>query len=269
MAVALVTTITNNYIPALKVLIASIMKNTSKNFDIVVIEEEPITEETKQHFKKFNNVIFKANLFNAPYVKNDGRRAWNIKTSNRFSIFLLAEYDKIIFLDADMICYSNIDEIVDNEVKFGAVYHPYPDGYNSKILFDGNNNYRDFNYRNAFNAGLMIIDKCFLNINVVNALLDISSKHAWLGNQGPLNIYFNNKVTLLPSHYFLSTPFIKNIDNIDKIKFLHFGGNKKPWLNSSLDIRENYSKFVINSVKDGVLLYRILLRYRKLLKEVE
>lgn len=274
MSIALTTTITNDYIPALFVLVKSIYKNTSKEFDFVVFEEEQISEENKCMFKEFKNIIFKPLENKMPTIKNDGRRKWNINPNNRFSIFNLNQYDRIIFLDSDMICLSNIDELLDLNISFGAVYHPYPDGLQSNNLTPYSTLYKGFNFEKSFNAGLMIIDKKYLNDNTINNLISISKQSEWLGNQGPLNVYFNNKVTLLPDNYFLSTPFLKNKD-LSNIKFLHFGGDKKPWLTNSMDIYENYSDFVIRNVAINMgplghmVLLKILYKYKKLIEEIK
>lgn len=272
MSIALTTTITNNYIPALLVLINSIYENTTKEFDFVVFEEEPILKENKLLFNKFKNIFFKPYDSSIPVVKHDGRRKWNINPNNRFSIFKLNQYDKIIFLDSDMICLSNIDEIIDTNVSFGAVYHPYPDGLQSNNLTEYSTLYKNYKFNNSFNAGLMIIGKEHLNDNTINELIDISRQSEWLGNQGPLNVYFNNKVTLLPDNYFLSTPLIKNKD-LNNIKFLHFGGDKKPWLTNSMDIYDNYSDFVIRNIGlnmgplGNMVLLKLLYKYKRLLNK--
>lgn len=273
MSIALVTTITNNYIPAMQVLLSSIEKHTTRQFKFIAIEEEPILESNKILFKKYNNVHFSAPLYDAPNIKNNGKRCWNINPANRFSIFLLEGYKKIIFLDSDMICLSNIDELLDCNVLFGAVYHPHPDGYGSTNIPSHNELYKDFCHEKSFNAGLMVIDSTFLNKKVVNELIKISDQSCWLGNQGPLNIFFNKHVTLLPSNYFLSTPYITS-NNFNDIKFLHYGGSKKPWSTSSMDMKDNYSDFVIRNVANNMgtlghmVLLKLLYKYKKALHKL-
>lgn len=273
MSIALTTTITNDYIPALLVLINSIYKNTTKTFDFVVFEEEPITEKNKSLFAKFKNIFFKPyNESAMPKSKHDGRRSWKINPNNRFSIFKLSQYEKIIFLDSDMLCLSNIDDLLDLNVSFGAVYHPYPDGLQSTNLTEYSDLYKNFNFKNSFNAGLMIIGKKYLNNETIENLLNISKQSEWLGNQGPLNVYFNDKVTILPDNFFLSTPLLKT-KKLENIKFLHFGGDKKPWFSNNMNINDNYSDFVLKNVAINMgplghmVLLKLLYKYKKLLRE--
>jgi len=257
---AIVVTVSNNYIPALKVLQNTIIRNTSKKFDFLAIEEEKITVKNKQ---LCNNVLF---IDEPAMPKFCGRavRKWNINPLVRYNIFRLKNYEKIIFLDLDMICLSNINELFDLQCDFGAVYHPHPDGVNSKNL-----NYSGFCPDKSFNAGLMVIGKKYLNDSVVEELLKISSINNWLGNQGPLNAFFNDKVTMLPENYFLSTPFINKKNIHTDIKFLHFGGDKKPFLVNSDKIKDNFSSFVLSSVlkNNGPSGYNILLKFLKQYKD--
>jgi len=257
---AIVFTVSNSYIPALRVLISTIKRNMTVKADFIVIEEEDILSENKFFLRDVFFVKPKLNHF----AQQDGRRLWKINPLNRFSIFKIKNYDKIIFLDADMICLSNIDELFTLNCDFGAVYHPYPDGYGSQTI----HKYNLFDYSKAFNAGLMIINKKFLCDSVYESLIYLSKKEEWLGNQGPLNIYFNDKVTILPSNYFLTTPLIKTKD-LTNIKFLHFGGSKKPWLTKDMDMKTNFSDFVLKSVADSMgplghmVLIKLLYKYKK------
>jgi len=261
---AIVFTISNSYIPALKVLLATIRKNISIEVDFIAIEEEKILDSNK---KIFENVTF-IQPGETPLQNCDGRRGWLINPSTRFNIFKLKKYKKILFLDVDMLCLSNIDEIFNYDCDFGAVYHPYPDGYGSMIL----NKYKTYDYSKSFNAGLMLIGEKYLNDTSFNELIQICKNESWLGNQGPLNLYFNDKVTLLPESYFVTTPLIKSKD-FNNVKFLHFGGSKKPWLTTSMDMKENYSDFVLKNVGINmgpighIILMKLLYKYKMELKK--
>lgn len=264
---AIVFTLTNSYTAALKVFFKSYLYFKNKIIKAVIFEEEPITEENKNALMAiYPNICFKNFSMQVPYVANR-KREWKINPFNRFEIFTL-DYDKIIFFDTDMLVLSNIDSLFDLSVSFGAVYHKYPDGVDSDILnetFTYNN--KQFNFMKSFNAGLMVISKQYLSRKVYEELVKISTSYKWLGNQGPINVFFNDKVSLLDDNYFVTTPEITS--NLFKnAKILHFAGEVKPWLNNNYDLKDNFNHHVLETVEDRTVLLKCLYKYKKFLKEI-
>jgi lipopolysaccharide biosynthesis glycosyltransferase len=262
---AIVFTITNDYIKALEIFLISYRVHNSYTPDCVVFEEEPITLDAKNIISNVypKTTFIKLNS-NFEYERNFERRKWLINPANRFNIFLLKKYDKIIFFDADMVIVNNIEKLFYIKNEFSAVYHPDPDGIrsNNLCLSCDYSNKINFDFNKTFNAGLMVIGNEYLNEQTANNLFDIYKQKDWLGNQGPLNYYFNSKVNLLNSNYFVSTPFLnKNLYESGII--FHFAGNKKPWFTNSFQLEDNFDKHVIDCNKDRVLLLKLLNKYMK------
>lgn len=270
---AIVFTISNSYVKALEIFLLSYIAKNTLRPDCIVIEEE----EINQHYK--NNIlkIYPKTTFVVPdkkfnIAKKNNRRNWSICPANRFSIFQIKNYEKIIFFDADMIILENIEELFKVKCHFGAVYHPHPDGMCSSTL-SINSEYLNkknilFDFSKSFNAGLMIISNKYLNENVVNDLINIYQEEKWLGNQGPLNMYFNNKVALLNEDFFISTPFLTP-KNLITGKIFHFAGEKKPWLSKSFHLDDNYDKYVLDSNPNRLSLLKLLLKYKSFIKNYD
>jgi len=265
---AIVFTVTNNYVLGLKVFLKSYLACNNTMFDAVVYEEEPIAIENKESLLKIYPKIKFLTYKNNISGKINGIRKWAINPFNRFEIFNL-DYDKIVFFDTDMIVLSKIDELMNFNIGFGAVYHSYPDGVESAVLTkDFTYNNKKFNHRKSFNAGLMVISRKYLASNIYDELINVANTYEWLGNQGPLNVVFNDKVELLDNSYFVTTPEITSKLYLSA-KILHFAGEKKPWTNSSYDLEENFNHHVFETVNDRTVLLKSLLRYKKILKEVQ
>lgn len=269
MKTSIVFTITNNYTDALRVFLYSYTLHNKYRPPCIIIEEESITVDNKNKIISiYPNTLFKEVQGNYIFERKFKRRKWTINPANRFDIFTL-DCDRIIFFDADMIVCKSIEALFDMPVEFGAIYHPNPDGTHSKVLSPKSKFLKNkkFDYSRSFNAGVMIIDKKYLNRDVQNNLFEIYKSADWLGNQGPLNYYFNDKVTLLPSDYFVSTPHLTEA-NIISGKIFHFAGEKKPWLTKNNNIEDNFDSGIVTSSKDRLLLLKVLTKYKQALNKL-
>lgn len=263
--IALVFTVNNEYIDALEVFLKSYLEHNAICPDIKIIQEEDITQENKiKILNLYNNVEFIRPSISNNFESTE-RRLWKINPLNRYSLFDIRGYNKLLFLDADMVVLRSIEDLYNLNVDFGAVYHPYPDGKDSKLITEGSIFFNNkFDHSKSFNGGIMLIDKKFINDNLKNELISISTSYKWLGNQGPLNVRFNNVVSLLDTSYFVTTPHL-TAENLQTAKMLHFGGVKKPWFNKSIDLRENFDDHVLSSVPRRTLLLNALLKYKRYL----
>jgi lipopolysaccharide biosynthesis glycosyltransferase len=262
--IAYVSTLTEDYVLGLKVFIKSILlNNPATNFDYVILEEEPISEKSKLELKElYNNFKFRnIKLPNYTNISFSGIRQWRINPANRLDIFTLSEYDKVIFFDVDMLCTGDISALHTSSGEFLACYHPMADVEQQMLGFvDG------------FNCGVMAISNKFINQNTIDAMIDIMRSKKWLGNQSTFNLYFKEIYKLLPSEYFLSTPFI-NTDNFTNAKIYHFAGEIKPWHNldtravGSEYLEKKYCPYVLSRT-DHILLHRLLVKYNNILKTV-
>jgi len=262
--IAYVSTLTEDYVLGLKVFIKSILlNNPATNFDYVLLEEGPISEKSKlELLSLYKNFKFKnINLSNYTNMVFSGIRQWRINPANRLEIFTLSEYDKIIFFDVDMLCTSDISALHTAPGDFLACYHPMANVERDMLGFiDG------------FNCGVMVIGNKYLNQQTIDNMLNIMRSKQWLGNQSTFNLYFKDEYKLLPKEYFLSTPFITD-ENFVSAKIFHFAGEVKPWSNLATQPTEEkyldskYCEYVLKEA-NNILLYRLLLRYNKVLATV-
>lgn len=259
MKIAYVTTLSNDSVVGFLTTLYSLTVSV-KNFnkDVVVLFWDEISNENKNKISKiYQNIIYKKiHLKDYPQSNFDTRyRQWRYNCTYRFDIFLIKDYDKIIFFDSDIIFQNNVEEVINSKVLFGAVRR----GHINQI-----------NDCEGFNAGLMVIDKCYLSKDTKIDLLNIYNNkppldknvpsRKWVGNEPIFNTYFLDKeITWLPKYINCCTDEITPDVDIDNVN-LHFIGNKKPWQSSKL--MEQFDNHVVDSFikNNGKFLHSIKLK---------
>jgi lipopolysaccharide biosynthesis glycosyltransferase len=258
MNVAFTTILNNKYISGFLLTLNSLLRSSPNfNCDIVIFEWGDLSDDNKNLIKGFyKNIIFKS--VNTELYKNhsfdETFRIWTYNCNYRFDIFTLAEYDKIIFFDSDIIFQIDVDELINLDVDFGACFAE------KDIVIQLNDN--------GFETGLLIISKKYLNSNVRDDLILIAESEApttkhvkgnkWISDEPILNFYFKDKVTIIPRKYNLT---VSKVDNLDfKVKNnYHYTGENKPWLSN--EIEKQFSEHAIEKIKEyhGPVLYNLVL----------
>lgn len=188
---------------------------------------------------------------------SDKWRTWNINCINRFEIFTLEEYDRLIFLDADMLVLGDLSELFKYDVDFGACTitenseMDHPSRYDKTLK--------------SFDGGLMIIGKKYLCKTTIESLIEIAKQKKWTSDEPILNVFFDNtKTTYLPKEYNTLTTEITP-DNLKSCKILQFVGVKKPWLGKA--IHEKYDDFNLQKMNSQPLVLKVDMLYQSYYKK--
>lgn len=271
--IPIVFAINNDYVKQLAVVIISILKNSSiENKFIINVISSDISNENKNIIKslkylnnntKFNFIDGKSISEKINLEKFMSRRKnyeyISVETYFRFFISdLLPEYNKVLYLDADLI-------IMDDLLK---LYNFNIDNYAMGVIQDMNMEisvkHEDFITSNKlsireyianilkkrnlkyFNAGVLLLNlKKFREDNILNELLEFSEQNSPLEyqDQDILNAVLENRVIYLDSKWNL----LKDLDfyisyqndknRIKEIKkcfknpgIIHYIGENKPWV---------------------------------------
>ena len=151
----------------------------------------------------------------------------------KFEIFKLIQFDKIVFLDADIYVLKNLDHLFNYPHMTAAIDGEYFNLWSNQI---------------HFNSGCLVIEPSIELyediINFANSIDFNSNLPSWimlLADQEILNLYYkdwgNQKELHLNKYYNIFSCYIKE-ENVEDINqngyFLHYIG-PKPWLNNNPD----------------------------------
>eukprot|EP00871_Galdieria_phlegrea_P002310 jgi/Galph1/307/GphlegSOOS_G5068.1 len=172
--------------------------------------------EGREDLMKLGATIIEVQPLNYPFAITTSRLRDNKPCRySKLHIWSLTEYQKIVFLDSDMLVMQNIDNLFFEYDELSACPDLYPD---------------------TFNSGIMVLQPNKTTFrNMMAVYMNVSSYN--VGDQGFLNWYFGvewsqNKSRHLPLNY---NVLLKYRDTImwghvkDDIKVLHFTGETKPW----------------------------------------
>lgn len=265
MKVAVTTVLDDKYFAGFLLTLHSLLQVTvSRDWDLVILEWGELRDSYKKIIQRlYPNTRFKQ-VETAFYDKHDYDTTWRTWTYNcnyRFDIFTFLEYDRVVFIDSDILFQVSLDELLKYDVDFGAC--------RAEV-----NGVAQINTPYGFDAGVMSVGKKFLNYETRKSLLEIAVKDApeqtdiktkkWVSDEPILNTYFLDKITWLPDKFnFLVA--LSNRKSINCLNNYQFAGHNKPWYGKEL--REQFSPFVFEAIsinlKTGILVPVIL---RKILK---
>ncbi len=173
--------------------------------------------------------------------------AYHISTAMYYRFFIpkiLSKYDKILYLDCDIIVNGSILNLFEQDLSndlLGAV---------SEI---------DFSNPQYFNSGVLVFNvKQFLEENICEKLIDYVNKNQNLNlpDQDALNFICKNRITYFSRIYnyyvtpaFRESSVIKQlkIRNYAKIKILHYTQKEKPWIYCKLTFANKWWKTLKHS----------------------
>lgn len=180
MKIAFATVVSNGYAMVFEHLLKSILRYNPKfNYDFYVFytmtSYRTLAPRNIEYFKKlYPNIIPKS----VDCEKYDKQHKTQPKFYS-FESFRLNQYDKVIYLDSDLLCRMSLDEFIKDLEKVTRI------GMVKEI------------HRSCSNAGLIIIDKSFLTDEIYNDLLNFEYrlyKDEFGNDQAVYNVYFRNKI---------------------------------------------------------------------------
>jgi hypothetical protein len=191
--------------------------NTWYTGDIIVICWGRLSLEQKLRIGSLSAKIEFCEIDEGQYSKAriDGHRAWNYNPACRFSIFWLTRYDRLVYLDADVVVTAGIRELFKTAASFGACRLKPGEGM-------------ELRDRGGFNAGVLTIGSKFISEEVHDSLMKIATARPWSGNQVILNLQFGEIVEYISQDFNMTTDQLTDI-TFDTAKILHFVGEEKPW----------------------------------------
>ena len=244
---------TDSYLPGVLSLFESIRRTNTKVSNFVVIVNQDIKKETINRLKSNGIIVRKMPKIQPTQEikkKNKLLPHWN-NTFDKFNIFNLVEYEKVVYLDSDIYVSENIDELFEKPNMSAVIAgKSYPSNKDWKELNSGvmviepKEGIREKLIKHMEEMGKIKktlrkphkegIKKFFSNMNLLQIKSKICKKIQGIGDQDVLEDFFNwkdNPQLHLDEKYNVFsdyTDFYEKELGI-KPKCYHFIGQKKPW----------------------------------------
>ena len=258
------------YAPYAGVTITSIIENSSKEYfyDIYVFYTD-LSEDTisRFHQMKGDNFSVTCKDVNSYIDRELLYENFHFSKEMYYRILIptiLSQYDKVIYLDCDMVVLGDLSELYQTDLKgyvlagVNDVMHKTSKNYVTNVIKLDTNNY--------INSGMLVINcKEFIKQDIKNkcfktlAEIDVKLRYP---DQDIINITCQNKIKFLDPcwnyiwHYnfprFNQTPDLLLPEDEQKIydkrsnniKILHYTSNIKPWNNYNTIFTEYFFKYV-------------------------
>ena len=215
---ALVTLMDNNFVIGYVGFIKSFLYfNPWFNLDIVVFDAG-ISSENKKYMRSFYPKIIFERIDKKAYsdVKMDKTHPKLQKTYYTLEAFRLIHYDRIVFMDMDIIVQGDIKELFECKHDFAACK-----SYNAKLD----------NFNNSINSGVFVVNKKYLDNHVYRQLIRIARKGFSMPDQRTINIFFRDEMKFLPKKYNVEKRMLhtkEHIDILESAVCIHYVASK-PW----------------------------------------
>ncbi|KAJ0972111.1 hypothetical protein J5N97_020070 [Dioscorea zingiberensis] len=206
--------------------------------DLVILVDESISDYHRNGLEAAGWKVRTIKRIRNPKAERDAYNEWNY---SKFRLWQLTDYDKVIFIDADLLILRNIDFL------FGM----------PEITATGNN-------ATLFNSGVMVVEPCNCTFNLLmEHINEIESYNG--GDQGYLNEIFTWWHRIPKSMNFLKHFWIGDKEEVKRKKTRLFGADPpalyvlhylglKPWLcfrdydcNWNIDIMQEFASDVAHS----------------------
>jgi lipopolysaccharide biosynthesis glycosyltransferase len=218
-----VTVCNREYLIGFEVMLKSLIDTNprvvNENIPFTIISNDLTHDDLITSKKIYNNILLKNyDVSKYDQIELIKSEQTGFGDYTKYEIFSLIDFDKIIFLDSDIVVLGNIDHIIDYTESFGAVRELYID---------------------QFNTGVMVINKKYLSEKITNDLINLTLIYGITEHfdQDIINFYFSDVIQPIPIEYNYLKTYSKHVfinTGLPKyIKILHFIA-KKPWQNKPL-----------------------------------
>ena len=247
----------DGYIPFLAVTIQSIIDNSSENYlyNLRIL----YTNISKENMSKINklaknniNIEFVNLNYYIDRIKDKLYTRDYYSKSTYFRLFLpnlYPQYDKILYLDSDLVLLDDVAKLYNINIKNALV------GATTEETVSLTPEFRDYAeriigvsyYKNYFNAGVLLMNlKELREFGFQEKFLYLLEKNIYsvAQDQDYLNRMCKGRVKYINPMWNKSPIPRKNI-NVNKIKLIHYTLARKPWYNDAVIYSEyfwNYAK---------------------------
>ncbi len=238
--------IDDGYIPCLGVAIKSIQENASNDnqYHIYVLYTKMSEENMnniKNEFAKDNFVI---EFYDVKNNVNDKEETLSVRLRDYYSntiyyrLFIQNEfpqYDKVIYIDSDIILLDDIANLYKMEIgdHLLGVIRDGVVAYGPKVLGEYVENFVNVPTEKYFNSGVLVMNlKEMRKVKIQERFLYLIDKYnidTVAPDQDYLNALCQGRTLILPETWNKMPDFGDNYQDIRELHLIHFNMFRKPW----------------------------------------
>lgn len=223
---AYITVLTGaDYLDGVRTLLYS-LKKTESCFPLVVLVSENINNDIENTLRGWGCQIAHApGIDLGVYAQQNPRPYWN-ETFFKLRLFEMEQYDKLLYIDSDMIVLDNLDHLFNCEHITAC--------QGGKLIYGWED----------INSGLMLIEPDSREFRAMMDLIPMIceykiKKNCGFGDQDVISHYYKHINRKWEGENRLDERYNANIRCIhelcvhfgyENIKVIHFVGTKKPWM---------------------------------------
>lgn len=245
----------NNYFPYMAVTLKSLLENASPKYfyKFHVLSSSDLNPEWKQSVEKCLTPYSSIEYFDVrpamEKIKQDlhVRDYYSLDTYNRFFIdTLFPQYDKVIYLDADIVVTGDISKLYRKNISnylVGCVPEQVMQKY--KVFGEYVVKVLGVKLKTYFNAGMLLMNtKMFRAYNVQKRFINLLKQYKFRVTQDEdyLNVICQNKTRILDFGW-NKMPFDDKKFNCRKVNLIHYNLNWKPWRYKHVIYEEEFWKY--------------------------
>jgi lipopolysaccharide biosynthesis glycosyltransferase len=229
-----------DFVKYMMVTLRSVIDNASKEYDYkIYVLNTGISDERQKLVLDMQNNIFSVSFIDVnPYIdeikgKLPLRDYYSMTTYYRLFIAqMYPEYDKVIYLDSDVVVTGDISELYNHDLKgyyVGAVCDQLVQQldvfgrYVEQVLDIDRNHY--------FNAGVLLMNcQALRDTDFIDRFVELVNKYTFIvaQDQDYLNVICKGKVSFLPISWNVEASSEITIPE-DEISLIHYNMTAKPW----------------------------------------
>lgn len=228
---------TNSFMSGLMVLVVS-MRRSGCSYPIYCVVTPEITQENRNillfmgiHIIDRPEIPMTQAIHDFNTSHEHDFEGW-YKAFSKFHVFGLEEFDKIVYIDCDMIVRENLDCLFEKPHMTGCIDAEGLEGQPFDYLIEGDK------YFQYFNSGLLVIEPKMSLYEDIMKFVENLVPDRILADQNILALYYpewkdQDELHLLIYYNIFSscidTYLKKTWFEMDKVKIFHFLGGQKPW----------------------------------------
>lgn len=270
----------NDYIPGLISAVES-LRQTNNIYDIVCLYTKDVTDsDILNKVCDYTKLVDYIKFSTKPLLLNKQNKlysCWNDISYTKCQALSLIEYEKVLFMDCDMVVLKNIDHLFELNCPAATFSNPWSERYKTeefkekekkqnvkKVFYDpfnvcytGDKIYRDdieeamHNEGHLFIASLMLLKPSIDDLNQIKNIIAVNQPFGFnnfsTAEEQIISLYYSTYKNVPFEHIHQKYNFIVNKpnwlnDKKNNIPYvLHYACRTKPWLKSKLWFRTPYS----------------------------